>query len=160
MKPRGQLLAIHALPLFIPAAAAWVWQRELSALRQGVPLSQAQYADACALGVRQPGRVRLQRVATIDTFEHPLLAPLAWATRFAFAQTAGLTLRHAILIQENWWGDRELVAHELAHVAQYERFGGISPFLRAYLRECLDPGYPFGELEQQAVREAARIVAS
>jgi hypothetical protein len=52
------------------------------------------------------------------------------------------------------------VAHELAHVVQYERFGGIAPFLRAYFRECLDPGYPLGPLEQEAAREAARIVAT
>jgi hypothetical protein len=152
-------LALRGLPLFVPAATAWVWQRERSVLQKGVPLSAAQNADARSIGVRHPDRVRLHRVATIATFEHPLLAPLAWATRFAFAQALGLTLRYAILIQNDWWGDRRLVAHELAHVAQYERFGGIAPFLNAYLRECLDPGYPLGRLEQEAVREAARIVA-
>jgi len=153
-------LALRGLPLIVPAAAAWVWQRERAVLRKGVLLSAAQNADARALGVRHPERVRLHRVTAITTFEHPLLVPLAWATRFAFAQVLGLTLRYAILIQNDRWGDRELVAHELAHVAQYERFGGIAPFLSAYLRECLDAGYPFGPLEQEAVREAARIAAS
>jgi hypothetical protein len=159
MTPRERLV-IRALPLLVPAAAAWVAQRERSVLRNGVPLSAAQLADALSLGIQHPKRVRLLRVASITTFEHPLLAPLAWSTRFAFAQVMGLTLRYAILIQHDWWENRELVAHELAHVTQYERFGGIAPFLRVYFRECLDPGYPLGPLEQEAVREAARIVAS
>jgi hypothetical protein len=42
-------------------------------------------------------------------------------------------------------------------VAQYERLGGIRPFLSAYLRECISPGYPLGALEQEAIRVAAEI---
>lgn len=41
--------------------------------------------------------------------------------------------------------------HECVHVAQYERFHGIRPFLNDYLRECIDPGYPLGRLEQEAI---------
>jgi len=44
-----------------------------------------------------------------------------------------------------------LVVHELAHTWQYERLGGLRPFLKQYLYECLvAPGYPFGHLEQEA----------
>jgi hypothetical protein len=71
--------------------------------------------------------------------------------------TAGLTLRYGILVRHDWWRDRRLVAHELAHVAQYERLGGIAPFLRVYLRECLIEGYPAGALEQEAIRCASAI---
>lgn len=42
--------------------------------------------------------------------------------------------------------------HELAHVVQYERLGGFHGFLKLYLQECINPGYPFGELEQDAKR--------
>jgi hypothetical protein len=36
---------------------------------------------------------------------------------------------------------------------QYERLGGIRPFLKLYLYECLvTPGYPFGPLEQEAIQ--------
>jgi len=73
-----------------------------------------------------------------------------------FAGTAGITLHYGILIREDCWGDRRLVVHELAHVAQYERLGGIGPFLRAYLRECLLEGYPNGALEREAIEVAAR----
>lgn len=42
------------------------------------------------------------------------------------------------------------LAHELAHVAQYERLGGFYGFLKQYLEECINPGYPLGALEQEA----------
>ena len=67
--------------------------------------------------------------------------------------TAGLTLRYGIFIRSDCWGERRLVVHELAHTAQYERFGSFASFLGEYLRECITPpGYPFGALEQEAKR--------
>jgi len=45
-----------------------------------------------------------------------------------------------------------LLVHELAHVAQYERFGGFRPFLEQYLHECITIGYPAAPLEQEAKR--------
>jgi hypothetical protein len=69
--------------------------------------------------------------------------------------TVGLTARYGIFIREAYWGDRRLIAHELAHTAQYERLGGITPFLRAYLTECLTSGYPRSALELEAVAAAA-----
>jgi hypothetical protein len=64
-----------------------------------------------------------------------------------------MSLRYGIFIRSDCWGDRQLVIHELAHTAQYERLGGIWPFLKLYLSECLvTPGYPFGPLEQEAKR--------
>ena len=60
-----------------------------------------------------------------------------------------------IYIREDLWGDRPLVAHELVHVAQYERYGSVEAFLRAYLEECLMIGYPNGPLEQEAISRAA-----
>ena len=53
---------------------------------------------------------------------------------------------------------RQLLAHELAHVAQYERLGGFREFLKQYLEECINPGYPLGDLELEA--EQAESLAS
>ncbi len=61
-----------------------------------------------------------------------------------------MTLRYGIIICEEHWGDRRLLVHELAHVAQYERLGGFRGFLKRYLEECINPGYPLGDLEQEA----------
>jgi hypothetical protein len=63
-----------------------------------------------------------------------------------------MTLRYGIFVRSDCWGDRRLLVHELVHVAQYERLGGFRAFLRQYLQECITPGYPFGELEQEAKR--------
>jgi hypothetical protein len=35
---------------------------------------------------------------------------------------------------------------------QCEKIGGFSPFLRKYLWECIEIGYPEAPLEQEAVR--------
>jgi hypothetical protein len=50
-----------------------------------------------------------------------------------------------------------IVVHELAHVAQYERLGGILSFLRKYLFECLTMGYVASPLELEAIAATAGI---
>jgi hypothetical protein len=152
-------VAVRLLPLFVPVAARWVRRRERAILAYGVPLSEEELADALAIGVRRPECVRLQCVERIPIFEHRLLRPLARMVEPFFVHTAGLTLNHAIFIRSDYWRDRRLVAHELVHVAQYERMGGIRPFLKAYFRECLLPGYPLGPLEQEAIQTSARLRA-
>jgi hypothetical protein len=73
-------------------------------------------------------------------------------------QTAGLTLRYGVFVRQDCWGNRELVVHECMHVAQYERFGGISEFLSVYLEECLRLGYENAPLEQEARSGAQTVV--
>jgi hypothetical protein len=54
--------------------------------------------------------------------------------------------------------DRRLIAHELTHVMQYERFGGTEAFLKEYVKEvAFPPGYPHGPLESEAAQMADRI---
>jgi hypothetical protein len=68
-----------------------------------------------------------------------------------------MALRYDIFIREDHWGDRRLFAHELAHVAQYERLGGFRGFLKQYLEECFNPDYPLGDLEQEAKQAEALV---
>lgn len=154
IKPARHLTPL--LPLFLPLAVKWVRIREAEALKHGDPLDPRQLDDARAVGVQAPDRVRLLRVPEVPTFRHPLLRPAAWLLRNTFAGTAGITLHYGILVREDCWGDRHLIVHELTHVAQYERLGGITPFLRSYLLECLRDGYPNGPLEREAIETAAR----
>jgi predicted SprT family Zn-dependent metalloprotease len=49
-----------------------------------------------------------------------------------------MTFGHGIVIRNGSHG-RELIAHELAHVMQYERFGGIDAFLKEYIKEVAFP---------------------
>ena len=135
----------------LPLAAAWAAEQESVILRSGVTLSGPQTADARQLGVLFPERVRLLRVSEIPSPSHPVLAAAAAATNLISPFTAGMTLRYGIFIRADCWGQRLLVAHELVHTSQYERFGGFEAFLRPYLMECLTPpGYPHGPIEKEA----------
>ncbi len=69
-------------------------------------------------------------------------------------------MRHGIFIRSDCLRDRALIVHELAHTAQYERLGGILPFLRKYLFECLTTGYSEAPLEQEAISMADRVCGS
>ena len=134
---------------FLPVACAWAARHESTILRRGVALSAAQADKAQQIGVSHPEKVRLLAVDTIPPTNH-LLRTIGAKLGFVSSQTIGMTLRYGIFIQADHWGDRRLLVHELAHVAQYERFGGFRRFLFQYLQECINPGYPLGDLELEA----------
>ena len=140
-----------AVILVLPLSCAWARRQESIILRTGVALSSGQIDTAKRLGILYPERVRLRAVQKVP--------PINWLFRrvgersgLVSRQTIGMTLRYGIFIREDNWGDRRLVVHELAHVVQYERMGGFRRFLWQYLQECINPGYPFGALEQEAKR--------
>lgn len=116
-------------------------------------------ADARKLGVKRPERVRLLRVDSVPGPTHPALNAAQAAIRFLSPATRGLTLRYGIFIRSDCWGDRSLVVHELAHTAQYERLGGIVPFLKKYLFECFTLGYAKSPLELEALAIEERVCA-
>jgi len=146
--------------MLLPLACAWAEEQERAILESGVPLTDSQKADATRVGVAQPDRVRLLRVAQIPTPTHPALAAAAKATGLISPRTGGLTLRYGIFVRGDFWGKRPLLVHEFVHTMQYERLGGFEGFLRPYLLECINPpGYPFGPLEQEAWRAQNEICA-
>src|SRR5689334_3795760 len=149
------LLSQFETPLSL--ATAWAIEQEQEILRDGVPLSKKEIHDARAIGVQNPNHVRLLQVEAIPRPSQPQLKAACDAIDFLAPATRGLTLGCGIFIRSNCWGDRLLVVHELAHVAQYERLGGILPFLRKYLFECLTMGYAASPLELEAIAAAARI---
>lgn len=134
----------------VPAAAAWVRAQEAAILAQGLPLDSAGVALARAAGVRDTGRVRVLAVTRMPTPLPHWLEACAQRTGVLSPHIAGMTFGHAIALREDCRGDARLLVHELTHVAQYERLGGISGFLRPYLCECVYPGYPRGALEREA----------
>lgn len=140
----------------LPLAAAWVRRQERLILETGVPLTAEQLTDAQAVGVAQPERIRLLRVQAIPALRLRGLSVIAHKLGVLSPHTAGLTARYGIFIRADFCGHRGLLVHELAHTSQYERLGGIKPFLRDYLRECLVEGYPLGPLEREAAAAARR----
>ncbi|HEY1171902.1 MAG TPA: hypothetical protein VGH19_11075 [Verrucomicrobiae bacterium] len=138
--------------MLLPLVVAWAEEQEALILREGVPLTERLLADARAIGVKHPERVRLRVVDEVPMPMDVTLQAAAEETGLLSPLTAGLTLRYGIFIRGDCWGDRRLVAHELVHTMQYERLGGFAPFLEKYLMECLTVGYPNGEMEQEARR--------
>ena len=138
----------------LPLAAKWATAVEKRILREGVPLSEQDLADARAVGVREPERDRLLALPCVPIPSDLTLKTAVAAIQFLTPATRGLALRYGIFVRSDCWGERRLVAHELVHTAQYERLGGIRPFLRQYLSECLTIGYPAGPMEQEAIATA------
>ena len=138
--------------ILLPLACTWAEEQERIILRDGVALTAGLVADAKRIGIIHPDRVRLRVVDEIPSPEHPALRRAAEMTGLLSPLTAGLTLRYGVFIRSDFWGERRLVVHELAHVAQYERLGGFRPFLEQYLHECITIGYPAAPLEQEAIR--------
>ena len=138
------------LESLIAPAAAWCREYEALALQNGEVLNTAEREIAARLGVRDIERVRLWPVDEMPQPSHPILRAAVEQSGFFGPRVQGLTLRYGIFIRRDAWRDFDLVAHELVHVAQYERFGGIEEFLREYLRQCLTVGYFEAPLEIEA----------
>jgi len=143
--------------VLLPLACQWAAQQEQNVLAIGRDLSSIELAAARLVGVSHPELVRILHVPEIPLPEHPALRRAAELTQLISPLTGGLTLRYGIFIRSDCSFDHPMVVHELAHTAQYERFGGFEPFLRQYLSECLTFGYPEAPMEQEAIALTARI---
>ncbi len=157
MRPMHPILMALA-PLAAPVAAIWVLQSERRAILSGRPLTCDEKIDASLLGVTHPERVRVLDRCTIGEPGGQLLIPLA--RKAGFPKAAAITVRYGILIEDfpNPPAQRRrLIAHELAHVAQFERMGLIG-MLTAYIRQVCEVGYFEAPLEIEAGALAERIV--
>jgi hypothetical protein len=143
--------------LLLPCITRWIDAQERLILAGGTALDERGIADARRIGVTYPERVRLLKVIRVPLPVGTMIASLGKWVGAPSGQTAGLTARYGIYIRADVWGNRHLIAHELAHTAQYERLGGVRPFLRQYLTECLTTGYAAAALELEANATAAKI---
>ena len=148
---------IDQLEQLLPLAVQWAAEQERRVLCEGVSLSKVELADARVIGVCNPERVRLLRVDSIPVPVHPMLRAAAASINFLTAAPRGLALDYGIFIRADYWRDRALIAHELVHTAQFQRLGGILPFLQIYIFQCATVGYPNAPLELEAIETAARI---
>jgi hypothetical protein len=144
----------------LPLACAWAEEQEQLILKKGVGLTEAQMADARRIGVAARERVRLLQVEEIPLPEHPGLRAAAREAGLLTPETAGLTLGYGIFIRSPFWETRKLIVHELVHVSQYEKLGGLEPFLSKYLWECVTLGYAQAPMEYEAQAMAEEICVS
>jgi len=90
--------------------------------------------------------------------ENPELAEAACRTQIITDSCRAIAIGHAVVIRADAWGDRELFLHQLVHVAQCERSGGLEQWVRQYLDDRMNcPNFTIGALEQEARRIAREI---
>ncbi len=149
---------LQLLEELLPQICDWAQKEEENILKNGVALSADEMVTASKIGVRHPERVRLLQVSQVPMPQDAVLRAAAAQAGLVSEQTAGMALRYGIFIRDDVWPNRSaIVAHELVHTAQYERLGGLAPFLKQYLSECLTLGYSQAPLEQEAIQTANRL---
>ena len=161
MHDSSALLHFHMAPVFqkflvvlaLPLADRWVHHQEKKILNEGRELSEWEVDWAHDVGVMDVSRVRIAIVPEVPT---PGSAPLQFLAKLVglSMKASGMALGHGIYVEAINATNPSLIVHELVHVAQYERLGGIRNFLREYLIQCLRDGYWDAFLEREA-RELA-----
>ena len=131
-------------------AADWAEAQARGSLAQGTALTPAQADLARAVGVRDPSRVRIHLVETLPAPRDPVLTTAAGRIGLMPQAADGMTLGYAVLIKRGAEGDRQLLRHELRHVSQYEREGGIRPFLAKHIPDLMRHGYRDSPFERDA----------
>jgi len=147
----------HLLPL----AYEWAKRQEEFVLSHGNPLGPTHAWDAHLAGVQDCARVRVLVVDRILMPEDSKLAEAARRLRIITEDTRCMGFGHALLIRGDAWNDRELILHNLVHIAQCERSGGLEKWVRLYLGDRIDcPNFTIGSLEEEARRTAQEICAA
>src|SRR5260370_606734 len=126
---------LDQLEELLPLAAQWAAEQERRVLCEGVRLSEIELADAKAIGVRNPERVRLLRVDAVPIPVHPMLRAAAASINFLTAPPRGLALDYGIFIRSDPWRHRALIAHELVPTARVQTLAEI---LRCHPRETVE----------------------
>jgi hypothetical protein len=146
-----------SLPVILPIILAWSEKQQIIILESGVPLDEAQLADARRAGVSHPDKIRLLQVEVIPQASDEEVRFIARQLGIHDPQARALTFGYGISIRRDHWDNRYTLVHEFVHVAQHEEMNGLRPFISEHLRQCIQPGYPFGHLEQTAIHIAKDI---
>lgn len=142
---------LTSLPVLLPIVYDWAETQAALAMQNGEPLGDVQLTDARRAGVSHPERIRLARVEKLPQPDNDDLMFIARQIGLFNERTVGISLGYAVFLHSDASDERRALVHECVHVGQHEKLNGLRPFLDKYLRECLDPGYPFGRLEQEAI---------
>lgn len=142
-----RLVALVLADGLAPAIARWAAGQERRILMEGESLGSKGMEFARSLGIHHPEVIRVRIVPRIPLPAPAFLIHLARKAGFPVFMPGGMALGNGIYLVQ---GQEESLFHELVHVAQYARLGGIEPFMHRYLCECLENGYASSELENEA----------
>lgn len=132
-----------------PRALEWYEAVNADLLPKGRPLIAPEIDLAYRMGVTNPEKVRLVILETFPMPNDPEL--LAEARRHGMGSwlEGGRANGYLVMLKPRVAGNKGVLAHELVHVAQYERMGRHA-FLLRYLTELEMLGYPRSPLEIEA----------
>ena len=115
-------------------AAMLVVGEEGYVLKRGVPLTPDMLKIAIELKINNPEGIRVLERGKI----------------YGISNIGGMTLNRGILIKKGIETKREVIAHELVHVKQYQDAGSIYKFLKEYFKEVNKYGYYTAPMEVEA----------
>ena len=142
----------------LPRAYQWAKTQEDFVLARGNPLSARHTRDAELAGVQDRAAVRVLVVDRTPLPEDLELAEAAKRLGILTEDTRCMGFGHALIIRVDAWNDRELILHNLIHIAQCERSGGLEQWVRQYLCDRANcPNFTTGSLEEEARRIAHEI---
>jgi hypothetical protein len=160
-RPFHPVIDQETFQYLLPLACQWAKTQEEFVLARGVPLRPRQIADARRVGVQDCSRVRVLVIDRIPLPDNEELAEAARYTQIITAACRGVAIGHAIIIRADSWGDRELLLHQLVHVAQCEQSGSLDHWIQRYLNDrhnCTK--FTIGSLEEEARGLAREICAA
>ena len=144
-----------AIKTLLPYFSRWVEKQEKLILSDGRPLSEWETMWATEVGVKRPDMVRILPVPQVPTPGSSFTGLLGNLFGVLSEGPNGMAVSYGIYLEAARATNPSLLVHELAHVAQFERLGGIEPYLREYLTQCIRDGYWDAELECEARNAAA-----
>ncbi len=150
----------HKFNRLAPLAYQWAQAQEAYVLKLGVKLTARQRADAEQAGVQEPDQVRILVVDRIPMPEDKELADAARQAQIITDASRAVAIGYAVIIRADSWQNRELLLHQLVHVAQCERSGGLEPFVLEYLSDRNNSAeFTVGALEDEARNFAREVCA-
>jgi hypothetical protein len=130
--------------------AIWGAWQEKRILRRGRLLDPAELHFCQQIGIQHPERIRVLAVLQVPMPLPEFILRFGETFKIGTHHPAGMTLGQGIFALPAYAHHPPLICHELVHVRQYQKLGGIWRFLRRYLRECLYHGYFDSPMEQEA----------
>ena len=145
------------LERLLPKAVEWVTMQESIICKRGLPLTPPQLTDARHLKIQHPEKIRI--------LSHPSVPfPVSSDLQQAIVETGVLnnTVKSALFgygiwLHSDYVDNRFLLVSEMYLLSQLEEMGGIEPFCRTYLQQCIKPGINLCQMEQQAKDMAEQI---
>ena len=142
-------LPSNKYPNFFKAILEVAEAIELEVNLKGKILDQSYWSAAKELGIKKPYLVKML-VAEVNIRRIPKIEFLINKVGIFPERIAAMAVGYSIIIHPNFQTDKNIIMHELRHVAQFIACGSLKSYLDCYLMEISYFGYGYGPLENDA----------